>query len=65
MVSFEPFFTFNTIEAQIVGAHMKFVELKAPKGDSVEWTFDINDLEAVLSPKTKMLVINSPTNPDR
>ncbi|MBC7661639.1 MAG: aminotransferase class I/II-fold pyridoxal phosphate-dependent enzyme [Chitinophagaceae bacterium] len=58
IISFEPFYDSYPAAAMLSGAVMKTVALKAPN-----WTFDIEDLKAQITPKTKLLLLNTPNNP--
>ncbi len=42
----------------IAGATLKTVPLKAPK-----WSFDMEELKKQITPKTKLLLLNTPNNP--
>lgn len=69
VVVFEPFFDQYIPNIEMTGAKVKYVNLKCPKefaeknttGD--EWEVDWEALEAAISPKTKIIVINTPHNP--
>ena len=60
MVLFEPTFPMYFDHLQMAGGTLKSVPLKVKEG---LWTFDPKDLKAVLSSKTKLLILNSPHNP--
>ncbi len=44
------------------GATMKTVPLKLNK-ETLKWSFDKSDLQKAISPKTKVLLLNTPHNP--
>jgi aminotransferase len=58
VILFEPYYGYhrNTIEA--VDAKVSFVTMRAP-----HWTFAPEDLESVVSPRTKGIMICTPANP--
>jgi aminotransferase len=58
VILFEPFYGYhlNTLRALRVNAAS--VSLAAP-----DWTLDLDDLRAALTPRTRGIVINSPSNP--
>lgn len=51
------------------GAKIVYVPLHPPPNgatkiaSAAEWTLDIKELEAVVTPRTKMIVLNTPHNP--
>ncbi len=58
VVAFEPFYDSYPASAQMAGAGFVPVRLEPP-----EWSFDIEALRAVLTPRTRLLVLNTPHNP--
>jgi aminotransferase len=58
VILFEPYYGYhlNTIEA--VGAAASYVTLRPP-----DWSFGVNDLESVITRRTKGIVVNTPANP--
>lgn len=69
VIVFEPFFDQYISNIQLPGGVVKYVPFHPPKDDSVrthsaqEWTIDFEELEATITPRTKMIVLNSPHNP--
>lgn len=69
VIVFEPFFDQYIPNVEMTGAKLKFVQLKYPqKFDSEnvagdDWQVDWEGLEKTISPKTKIIVINTPHNP--
>lgn len=69
VIVFEPFFDQYIPNVEMTGAKVKFVSIKPPKffasknttGD--EWEIDWDALEKAVTPKTKIIVINTPHNP--
>ncbi|KAL4931863.1 pyridoxal phosphate-dependent aminotransferase [Aspergillus undulatus] len=73
VIIMEPLFDQFVRNVNLAGGIPKFVSLSPPKtgsarqkklnGSAAEWTFDIDELEAVVSERTKLLIINNPHNP--
>lgn len=69
VIVFQPFFDQYIPNVEMTGAKVKYVDLKYPEKFNTEnvtgddWTVDWEGLEAAISPKTKILVINTPHNP--
>ena len=58
VILFEPFYDSYPASVEMAGGIVKAVTLKLP-----EFSFTSDDLENVLSDKTKMIILNSPHNP--
>jgi N-succinyldiaminopimelate aminotransferase len=58
VITFAPFFDCYPAGAFSSGARLVEVPLKTP-----DWTFRREDLEAAVTPRTKMILINTPHNP--
>ena len=58
VITFEPFYDSYPAATMLSGAVFKTVSLKAPN-----WSFDIAELKAAITPKTKLLLLNTPNNP--
>lgn len=64
VVLFEPFFDLYLKQIALVGAIPKFVRLGAqPSVSDDHWSIDFDALERSITPKTKVLILNSPHNP--
>ncbi|KAL8770234.1 MAG: hypothetical protein Q9194_005234 [Teloschistes cf. exilis] len=69
VIIFEPFFDQYISNIEMPGGTIRYVALKPPKNGDTEvssaggWTLDMAELEKAISPKTKMIVINTPHNP--
>ncbi|MCJ1309128.1 hypothetical protein MMC25_002783 [Agyrium rufum] len=69
VILFEPFFDQYISNIEMPGGTIKYVPLQPPKdGDSkvtsaADWSIDFDELEKAISPKTRMIVINTPHNP--
>jgi aminotransferase len=58
VILFEPYYGYHVNTLLAVEAVPTYVAMKAP-----DWTFSREDLEAVLTPKTKGIMVNTPGNP--
>jgi len=58
VVIFSPFYSYHVNILKVCGAVLKFVTLRPP-----DWSYDPKQLEAAFSPRTKMVVLNTPANP--
>lgn len=58
VVLFEPFYDSYIAALQVARANVKVVTLHAP-----EFNYDVSELRAQLSSKTKLLILNNPHNP--
>ncbi|VVT58352.1 uncharacterized protein SAPINGB_P006163 [Magnusiomyces paraingens] len=69
VIVFEPFFDQYISNIQLPGGIVKYVPLHPPVDGSTrvasasDWTIDFEELEKTITPRTKMIVINSPQNP--
>jgi len=68
VIMFEPFFDQYLPSVTFNGGKPVYVPLHPPK-DSVEkptsndWTIDVEELRRAITPKTKMIIVNTPHNP--
>ncbi len=58
VVLFEPFYGYHVNTLLAVDAVPVYVEMKAP-----DWTFRMEDLERLVTPRTRAIMINTPGNP--
>jgi aminotransferase len=58
LVIFEPYYGYHLNTALVAGLVPKFVALDAP-----DFAIDFNKLEAQITPKTRAILVNTPTNP--
>jgi aminotransferase len=58
VILFEPFYENYGPDAELCGAARRYVRLHPP-----DWTFDLEELRAAFSAKTKAIIINNPHNP--
>ena len=69
VIVFEPFFDQYISNIEMPGGKVVYVPLHPPKDgatkttSAAEWSLDMKELEAAITPKTRMIVINSPHNP--
>lgn len=58
VIMFEPYYGYHLNTLRVGGCSPSFVTLSPP-----DWEFSFADLEAALTPKTRAIVVNTPTNP--
>jgi len=58
VIVFEPFYENYVPDAAMSGAELVFVELHSP-----DFSFDLADLRAAFSARTRAIILNSPNNP--
>jgi len=58
VILFEPYYGYHVNTLFAVGAVPKYIRMVPP-----DWQFDMEDLEKVVSHKTKGIMINTPSNP--
>jgi aminotransferase len=58
VILFEPYYGYHLNTFKVLGFEAKFVPLKAP-----DWTIDFDVLRAAFTPKTKAIVVCTPSNP--
>ena len=63
VVLFEPFFDLYLKQISLLGAIPKFVRLGAQQSSEDYWNIDFDALERTITPRTKVLILNSPHNP--
>lgn len=69
VIIFEPFFDQYLSNIEMPGGTIKYVPLHPPAdgatrtSSAANWSIDMTELEAAITPRTKMLVLNSPHNP--
>lgn len=57
-ILFEPYYGYHLSILQSLDVNPVYVPLRPP-----EWTFSVDDLEAVVTPRTKAIMICTPSNP--
>ena len=58
VLTFEPFYDSYTAAIAMAGAHRRVVPLQPP-----DWSFDPAQLAAAVTPRTRLLLLNTPHNP--
>jgi aminotransferase len=58
VVLFEPYYQYHISALLAVEAVPVTVKMQAP-----DWTFSVTDIERVITPRTKAIIVNSPGNP--
>jgi len=58
VILFEPFYGYHLNTLKILGINVKFVPLQAP-----DWTIDFDRLRAAFTPRTRGIVVCTPSNP--
>jgi aminotransferase len=58
VILFEPYYGYHLNTFKVLGFETKFVPLNAP-----DWTIDFDVLRAAFTPKTKAIVVCTPSNP--
>lgn len=58
IILFEPYYDSYVASAIIANAVPKYVTLQPP-----DWSFDIDELRAAFTPRTRLLMLNTPHNP--
>jgi N-succinyldiaminopimelate aminotransferase len=58
VVTFEPYYDSYAACIAMAGAQRRVVQLRAP-----DWSFDADALERAITPRTRVLLLNSPHNP--
>jgi aminotransferase len=58
VIVFEPFYENYGPDSILAGARPRYVTLHEP-----DWTFDPDELQAAVTPRTRAIVLNSPHNP--
>lgn len=62
MIVMQPYHEMYPSQAEILGIEAKYITLKENR-DKQTWEIDLNELEGVITPKTRVLVLNTPHNP--
>eukprot|EP00127_Corallochytrium_limacisporum_P006234 Clim_evm10s222 gene=Clim_evmTU10s222 len=70
VIVMEPSFDIYVAQLKMAGGVPRYLPLHPPKdadhkthSSSADWTVDLEELKALLNPKTKAIIINSPHNP--
>jgi N-succinyldiaminopimelate aminotransferase len=63
VVLFEPMYDSYAAGVAMAGGVLRPVPLRPPGGDGGPWSFDPAELRAAVTPRTRLLVLNTPHNP--
>ena len=63
VLTFEPFYDSYRAAASMAGATLSVVTLEPPAGGDGPYRFDLDALVAAVSPRTRLVLLNSPHNP--
>ncbi|MDC0707527.1 aminotransferase class I/II-fold pyridoxal phosphate-dependent enzyme [Stigmatella sp. ncwal1] len=63
VIVFEPFYDSYVANIAFVGATPRYVPLRPPDAQHPTWWLDWAELEAAFSPRTRLLILNTPHNP--
>ena len=63
VILFEPFYGYHASTLRSMRVVPVLVPLNAPVTSDADWTLDMDALNAALTPRTKALLINTPSNP--
>ncbi|KAL1864393.1 hypothetical protein VTK73DRAFT_5913 [Phialemonium thermophilum] len=69
VIIFEPFFDQYISNIEMPGGKIVYVPMHPPKNGATDntsagdWTIDFGELERAITPRTKMIVLNTPHNP--
>ncbi|HRX83988.1 MAG TPA: pyridoxal phosphate-dependent aminotransferase [Phycisphaerae bacterium] len=58
VVTFSPYYTYYTGALKLLDVRVRYVNTHAP-----DWRYDSKELAAAFSPRTRMVLINTPANP--
>ncbi len=58
VISFKPFYPYHHMMLKRKQIEIRYVDLKFPT-----WDFDISQVEAAITPRTKFILVNTPQNP--
>ena len=58
-IVFSPFYSYHVNLLNIIGAVPKFVDLRPP-----DWSFSMDEFRRAISDRTRMVLINTPANPN-
>jgi len=69
VILLEPVFSAYTLHIELAQGIPRYVQLHPPAGSESkvssgnEWTLDMNELQAAITAKTKLIILNNPHNP--
>ncbi len=63
VILFEPFYGYHASELKSKRVVPVIVPLCAPVSPEADWTLDLDALRAALTPRTRAMIVNTPSNP--
>lgn len=63
VILFEPFYGYHASTLKSMRVVPVIVPLNAPATPEADWTLDLDQVRAALTPRTRALIINTPSNP--
>ena len=63
VILFEPFYGYHASELKSKRVVPVIVPLCAPVSPDADWTLDLDEVRAALTPRTRAMIINTPSNP--
>jgi N-succinyldiaminopimelate aminotransferase len=63
VVLFEPYYDSYAATVTLAGCTRRTVTLRPQPGTPTHWTFDPDELRAAVTPRTRLIVVNTPHNP--
>ena len=63
VIVFEPFYDSYVPSVTFAGGKPMYVPLRQPDSAHADWWYDPGELEAAFSPRTKLVLLNTPHNP--
>lgn len=63
VILFQPAFDIYPAQVQMAGGVAKFVKLSQPEHENGTWTVDLAEVEAAITEKTRLMILNTPHNP--
>ena len=63
VILFEPFYGYHVSTLSSLRMKAVPVELTAPEGPGADWTLDMDALRAAITPRTRAVLMNTPSNP--
>jgi N-succinyldiaminopimelate aminotransferase len=63
VVMFEPYYDSYAATVTLAGCTRRVVTLRPQPGTPTHWTFDPDELRAAITPRTRLILLNTPHNP--
>jgi kynurenine--oxoglutarate transaminase/cysteine-S-conjugate beta-lyase/glutamine--phenylpyruvate transaminase len=62
VIVMEPYFDVYKIDLDVIGGELTYVSVKPAGATANDWTLDMAELRAAVTPKTKVIMFNTPQN---